>query len=620
MLLAAWLGLVLGGVPILSPCHLVTLSPCQVSAAEATPAPQAPTAEQRLRRDVTFLASDECEGRGPTTLGIDRAADYIAAEFKKAGLEPGSDGSYFQPFPIAAAVLDAPASLSLAGPRGQEVELKQGVQFWPLGMGKAGKDTAPAVFAGYGISNPKAGYDDYEGLDVADKVVVILQGPPRPGDDALARTLDGGSLAAKLANAHKHQAAAVLLVNDRETARTGDDLLDFNFTALDRRGAGLLPAFHVRRDVLQEMLDSRGESLEDLERAIDRDLKPHGRALTGWQVSLEVRMRRDKVLLKNVVGVLEGAGPLARETVVVGAHYDHLGYGSLVSSLSRLRRKAIHHGADDNGSGTTALMELARRFGEMPGRKGRRLVFVAFSGEEEGLFGSEYYCKHPPFPLADTAAMFNLDMVGRLRKDDRTGKDRILTEGSGTAKGFPDLLERLAARYDLKLSNKPSGFGPSDHASFCAARVPVLFLWTDYHEDYHRPSDTADKINVPGLRKVVDVSVDAVEYLAAVDPRPAYVELKQPTHRTAGGDGPRLGIMPNYGADGEGVVLGGVAPGLPAARAGLQKDDRIIELAGKPIKDIETYMEVLYAQKRGATIDVVVVRDGKKVPFKVKLD
>jgi hypothetical protein len=600
--------LVLGVMPGLSPCR----------AAEAAAPLPVRTPEERLKRDVTFLASDECEGRGPTTRGINLAADYVAAEFKKAGLAPGGVGGWFQPFTIPAAVLDAPATLTLSGPMGQRLALKQGAQFWPMGLGKAGKETAGVVFAGYGITNDKAHYDDYEGLDVAEKVVVVFRGSPKTADRDLYRTLYAGApFTAKLANAEKHKAVGLLVVNDRETAQTGDDLLDFNFTALDRR-PGALPAFHLRRDVLQALLDSRGENLEEIERSIDRDLKPQGRALPAWTAAFELKMHRATIALKNVVGVLEGAGPLAKETVVVGAHYDHLGYGS-IGSLSPLKKMVIHHGADDNGSGTTALLELARRFGGKPEREGRRLVFIAFSGEEMGLFGSEHYCKKPLFPLADTAAMYNLDMVGRLQKDDKTGKDKLLTEGSGTAKPFAGMLDRLAAKYDFTMVNKPSGFGPSDHASFCDAKVPVLFVWTGNHDDYHRPSDTADKINVAGMRKVVELSEEAITSLAAMTPRPAYVALKRP-RSPSGGDGPRLGIMPSYGDAGEGVLLGGVGEGGAADRAGLKKDDRIVEMAGKPVKDLEGYMEIMHGQKKGDTIEVVVIRNGKKVPVKVKLD
>jgi hypothetical protein len=594
--------------------------PVLMAAERAAPAPAGRAAsEARLRRDLTFLASDECEGRGPGTRGIDKAADYIAAQFKQAGLKPGgADGSYFQPFTINANVLDEPARLALTGPQGQTVTLKQGVQFWPMALGGSGSDKAAAIFAGYGISNDKANYDDYADIDVANKVVILLRGAPHGADKNRNQELaKSATFQMKIANAEKHDAAAVLIVNDADTARDGDDLLDFNYTAFGR-SAGKLPVCHVRRSVLEMMLPGGSDALTMLETDINRELKPQSRELPGWTVSVTVRMHRGKIDAKNVVGVLDGAGPLANETVVVGAHYDHLGYGGS-GSLARSKKMAIHHGADDNASGTTTMMELARRFAAQRGRQGRRLVFIAFSGEELGLFGSEYYCKHPLFPLQETAAMFNLDMVGRLRPDKDSGKPKLLTEGCGTAKPFRELLDKLGEKYGFKMVNTPSGFGPSDHASFCAKEVPVLFVWTDYHDDYHRPSDTADKINIEGMRRIAELSQEAITTLARMD-KPEYIKLKSDPKRVGKYEGPTLGIRPSYSDEGEGLLIGGVVEGRPAARAGLQAEDRIISIAGKPIKNIQTYMTVMGSQKKGETIEIGIIRDGKKKLVKVKLE
>jgi hypothetical protein len=598
------------------------------------PKPKPQEAEARLRRDVTFLASDACEGRGPTTHGLDLAADYIAAEFKAAGLKPGApDGSYFQPFTLPGAVLDAPAAMALHGPRGQSVALKQGAQFWPMGLGHSGEvDGRPAVFAGYGVTSEEgAGYDDYAGLDAEDRVVFVLRDAPRPGAREKEAAFGGAkrprlaSFNEKIANAEKHKAAALVVVNDRGTARDGDGLLDFSYTALSRSPA-TIPVVHVRRAVLDEMLRAGGgPGLADVERDIDHDLSPRSRPLDGWSVDLAVKMHRSKdaIALKNVVGVLDGSGPLADETVVVGAHYDHLGYGGF-SSLAGLKKMAIHHGADDNGSGTTAVLELARRFGSEPRRKGRRMVFITFSGEELGLFGSDYYCKHPLFPLDETAAMLNLDMVGRLRPDKDTGKPRLLVQGTGTAKGFDRLLEEVNRAYDFKLvKTAGGGSGLSDHSSFAAKKVPVLFCWTDLHEDYHRPSDTADRINVEGLRRVVDFGEELLNSLTTVEPRPEYVEVKGGSGSASPSmSGPRLGIRPSYSDDeeGKGVLLAGVSEGQPAAKAGLKEGDRIVEVAGKPVKNLEGYMQVMGAQKKTGTLDVVILRGGKRMTVKVQLD
>jgi hypothetical protein len=595
-----------------------------VRAAENAAEAKARASEERLRRDIFFLASDQCEGRGPTTRGINLAADYIANEFKKAGLKPGGkDGSYFQPFGIPGATLEGTPHLVLRGPLGQQIELKRGVHFDALGISHSGKAIAPVVFVGYGITgNKDLAYDDYAGLDVEGKVVVVLRDAPRQGNkyvsfDGQRRRLHA-SMGQKLANAEKHKAAAVLIVNDAETAATGDDLLDFTYLGLER-AAAKMPAFHVRRAILEEMLANSGVDLRALERDIDHELKPHSLDLPGWTVNLDVQVQRGKVPVKNVVGVLEGSGPLAKETVIIGSHYDHLGWFSS-SSMAGLKKGAIHHGADDNGSGTTTMMELARRFGQIPNRQGRRLVFMAFSGEEEGLFGSDYYCKEPLFPLADTVAMVNLDMVGRLRPDKETKKDRLLIEGSGTAKTFNELLDGLNKKYDFKLVKKAGGFGPSDHASFCGKKIPVLFFWTDYHEDYHAPSDTADKINVPGMRRIADLAEEVITHLATDEKRPEFVEVKESRPGSPSLNGPRLGIRPSYSDEGEGVLLGGVVDGLPAAKAGLKEGDRILEMDGKPVKNLEAYMSVMGGKKKGDVLELTIQRNGNKQKVKVKLD
>ena len=598
-------------------------------AAVSTPASEknaeaARTAEDRLKRDVTYLASDELEGRGPGTKGIEKAADYIAGEFKKAGLKPaGLDGTYFQPFPYPANVLDEPARLSLQGPKGQKIELKSGVQFNPMGFGHGGKLTAPVVFVGYGVTSAEARYDDYADIDAADKVVVVLRNAPHPADEETARRLKASApLSRKTANAEKHRAAAVLFVNDADTAKTGDDLLDFNYTAVRPPDCGV-PVFHVLRSVLQTMLtaDDAGD-LGAIERGIDHDGKPHSLDLAGWTVRLEVKAHKGDVPLKNIVGELDGAGPLAKETVVVGAHYDHLGYGGAGGSRAGLLKKPqIHHGADDNASGSSVVMELARRFAAAPNRQGRRLVFICFSGEELGLEGSKWYCDHPLFPLEETTAMFNLDMVGRLRPDEKTKIDNVLVEGSPTGKGFNDLLDAVQKKYDLELSRKSDSLpANSDHYSFYKKKVPVLFFWTGYHPDYHKPTDTADKINVAGMAKIADLSVDVVSVMASEAKRPEYQKMKVGAMRPPS-DSPRLGVVPSYREGGEeGMGLDGIVDDGPAARAGLKTGDRIVEVAGKPVKNITTYMEAMAAQKKGAAIEVIVVRGGKRQTIKVILD
>jgi len=659
------------GLALALACAWAALAARAPAAEELDRARQA-ASEARMRKDIYFLASDECEGRGPTTQGINKAADYIANEFKKAGLKPGGkDGSWFQPFAVAGAKQTGPARLAFRSPGGRTLELKEGVDFHPQGISDSGKVSAGVVFAGYGITSTpsparKGGakdpapsvnpdYDDYAGLDVEGKVVIVLRDGPRLGTgyafhgpwqkkfeelsaDALAKELAAqaanatnwrrrnGSLQAKMQNAARHKAAAIVFVSDAETAADGDDLMDFNFLAAGAFAPARLPAFHMKRAVLDALLRSAtGTSLEETEKAIDRELKPHSAALDGWTAAAEVKLERSKdtIKLKNVVGVIEGKGPLARETVIIGAHYDHLGYGGAFGSLARLKKPAIHHGADDNGSGSTTVMELARRFGRKKDYEGRRLVFMDLSGEEMGLLGSRHYCKEPIYPLADTVAMVNLDMVGRLRPDEKTKKDKLLAYGTGTDKSFDGLLTRLNERYQFDL-RKTKGTsmvgGSSDHASFYSAKVPVIFFFTGDHPQYHRPTDTADRINLPGMRKIADLTEELVQHLATVKERPQYVKVDG--GRTPGGAGaiPRIGVRPAYGDDGDGMLLDDVNEGGPAARAGLKKGDRVVAVNGKAVKNVEEYFSVMLGLKKGDTVEFTVLRGGKTMAIKVKTE
>jgi hypothetical protein len=573
--------------------------------------------EERIKKDLSYLASDELEGRGPATEGINKAADYIAAEFKKAGLKPaGQGGSWFQYFTYTGgARLSQPATLTFAGPKAQTLSLKAGTDFQPIGLSHSGAvRDAEVVFAGYGISTKE--YDDYQGLDVAGKVVLVLRDAPRhisgPSRQAQA------ALVKKMEIAAKKDALAIVFINDSEGSKDGDQLLNFGYLATTR-SPQKLPAFHVKRAIVDKMLANiNSKDLATLEKSMNEDKKPEAVALKGWSSSLEVSVKRDGIELKNVIGVLEGKGKLADETLVIGAHYDHLGYGGF-GSLARLKKMAIHNGADDNGSGTCGVIELARRFGAMKEREGRRLVFMTFSGEELGLLGSAHYCKAPIFPIENTAAMINLDMIGRLKKDGKTGQEALQIWGTGTAKTFDQLTDNLNKKYHFTVKKVASGFGPSDHSSFYGKKVPVFFFYTGDHPDYHRPSDKWDKINYDGMRRIVDMVEELAIHLATVPERPEYVKVSG-----GGGNTPRprisLGIRPGYGEDKDGVLVDGVTEDRPAAKAGIKEGDRIIKMGDRQIKNLEVYMLFMSEQKKGDTIDVTVVRDKKELKLKVKLD
>lgn len=578
----------------------------------------------RLRKDLTYLTSDECEGRGAQTAGIHKAADYIASEFKQLGLKPaGTNGSYFQPFTMRAGrpTLGTPNRLVLKGSLGQELELKMDSQFRPLGMSAVGKASAPAVFAGYGLSEKS--YDDYKDIDATGKIVIVLRKAPpldREGKPFGGRDNQTSSLTNKLLTARQKKAAAVLFVNDYDTARSGDTLMTFDYTAQQEPVVDI-PSGQILRSQLESMLQSSvGSDLKSIEQDIERSFSPRSIELKGWSASFEVQITRKTVEVKNVVGILEGRGPLAKETVIIGAHYDHLGRGER-GSLERdaKKRETIHHGADDNGSGSVSVMELARRFALRKAYEGRTLVFMTFAGEEQGLLGSRHFCNAPTVPLDRACAMVNLDMVGRLRADKDSTQGKLEIGGIGSAKSFAPMIDELNKKYDFKLARTISAYGPSDHTSFAEKKVPVFFLFTGLHTEYHRPADVVETINFDGMKKIVDFTEELVGQLATLKERPEFVQTPRGNPGGIRGGVPTIGIMPgNYDeATEKGVLIGGVTQGRPAAKAGIKEGDFIVEIAGKPIKNMSAYMSVMSGQKKGEPVEMVLERGGNRVKVTV---
>ncbi len=594
---------------------------------------------ERMRKDIFFLASPECEGRGVDTKGIEKAADYVAEQFAAAGLKPaGKNGSYFQPFTVTfSAKLGKSNKFVLTGPKGEPRELKLGSEFNPMGYSPTSKASGGLVFVGYGITAPHMKYDDYAGMDVEGKIVVVIRRTPRyteTGEKRFDPTVPAGednplaAFASKIENAATHKAAGVIFVNDTGSVGKVDPIPQYSNHAVGTEQAPF-PVLYVKRAVADALVAGGPiKSVGDIETIIEKDLKPRSFEIAGWKAEAEVTADRVAFKAKNIVGVLEGSGPLADETVVIGAHYDHVGYGSFGSLGGAAAKGKIHFGADDNASGTTTLIELARRHGAMKDRKGRRLVFIAFSGEERGLLGSIHYCKEPIFPLEKTAAMINLDMVGRTKPvpTDWLGiwgkKDRLVVYGTGTGEGFDKLVGAASKKVEFKLTTLAAGTGPSDHDSFYRKKIPVLFLYTGTHGEYHRPTDVPEKINVPGMKKVADF-VQVLTNDLTHEARPKYQATRDPwsdptSPQLPRPQGPRLGIRPgNYETEDGGVLVEGVSPGGAAEKGGVKDGDVIVEIGGKVVKNIGSYMTAMSGQKAGTPVDVVVLRKDKTVKLKL---
>lgn len=608
----------------LAPLALLLLS-LPAPAAENTPA----SVTERVKKDLEYLAGKECEGRGLETKGILKAGEYIAEQFKAAGVKPGAGDSYFQPFDVPGpSKLGTPITLALTT-GDKTTEQKAGEEFVATIASAGGKVKGELVFAGYGItSKEKPAYDDYANLDVKGKIVVVMRRTPQADDPKgiFGQNNPLASLVSKVANAQEHGAAGVLFVSDAGTAGENDKLMASEQTA----GATLSgPVLHVKREVIDALLKEHKTTLADWEKKVGKAGTPDSFPLKGCSAEAEVTVVKKKFPTRNVVGVLEGAGPLKDETVVIGAHYDHLGSGEPGSFPGNTGK--THFGADDNASGTTGLLELARRFGGMKDRKGRRLVFVAFSGEEQGLFGSKHYAANPTFPMKDTVFMLNMDMIGRMSQvedKDKEGKavkkDRLVVYGTGTSTGLEKLVDDTLAKGEYKLFKIAGGQGPSDHTSFYNKGVPVLFFFTGTHKDYHRPSDTPDTINVPGLLKVVDGVQAFADHFATVKERPDFLKTKgggeDPTDPNRGPSRvsiPRLQFAPGYGEEDKGVPVDSVTEGGPAAKGGVKEGDYIVNVAGTPVKNMTGYMQAMGKLKPDVEIEITVMRKDKEVKLKV---
>jgi aminopeptidase YwaD len=526
---------------------------------------------------VAVLAHDSLEGRAAGTPGAERAAAYIAGQFAVLGLR-APEGGYLQAFDLPTRLRPGPRNrLSYAagghGMAGASGSFQPQIEFAPLELSATGAASGPLRLD---AGSPGAKGDRDTGLSGA----VVLSAPALGEDTA--------QLHQRIERLEKAGAAAVLVFSDLTSGALAGG---------PPRAPAAIPVVALGFPAAERLARAAG---------IDIVAFVHGAAVLGpvpVEVSLEVDLVRERATAANVIGILDGADPaLAGEAILIGAHYDHLGWGG-PGSLAPGER-AIHNGADDNASGVAGILELAGRFAADPPR--RTLVFVAFGAEELGNVGSGHYVTSPAWPLDRTLAMLNLDMVGRLRES-------LTVYGTGTSPVWPEILDAVEQAGDgpgLRLTRVPDGFGPSDHASFYAARIPVLALFTGAHEDYHRPSDDVETIDPAGEARVLELAAAVVASLAGSDRAVPYAEAPV-TERRATAFRVALGTLPDYAFAGPGVRLSSVRPGGPAARAGLEAGDVILRLDGREVADVYGYTAVLAELEAGRAVELVYSRAGE---------
>ena len=571
---------------------------------------------QTYLNEVGYLASPALKGRATGSPQLETAASYIANQFKSFGLKPADGKNYEQPFMVTIhAHLGTNNRMKVEGAK---AELASGRDYIPFSFSSSGKLAAGVVFAGYGITANDLHYDDYAGLDVKDKVVLILRHRPQELDkkSVFEGQESHSAFAMKAANAKQHGARGVILINDVTAHPTEPDrLLEFG-RATGPTDSGIL-FVQVKEEDAAAWLKAEGRDLREIETGIDTDLRPRSFALNKLKVDLDVDIRHDSKIVHNVAAYLPGE---SREYLVIGAHYDHLGLGD-EHSLAPSQIGQIHPGADDNASGTAGVIELARWFARQPKPK-RGLLFLTFAGEEEGLLGSEYYVNHPILPLENAVAMINMDMIGRIREG------KVYVNGTGTGSNLAHLIEDLKPPEGLHFDlSENLGYGGSDHMSFTLKQVPVLFFFSGLHGDYHKPSDTPDKIDGTDAVKLLDYVAEVAIKLEDEPARPQFVRLSEQqaagaTGSSVGGGsgyGPNFGSIPDFNEPPKGVRFADVRDGTPAAKAGLKAGDILIQFDGKEIGNLYDFTYALRAHKPGDLVLVKVLRGAQTIEAKVLL-
>lgn len=585
---------------------LCLVSFCMVSCKQ-----NAEISTEELQSHIDFLASDSLKGRFPGTPEMDIAAHYIQSSFKDAGLKLLGDKG-MQEFMVVTDISIGDNNTLSIGDSNYQVSK----DFVPYAFAANKSLEAEVVFAGYGFNIDRSGlvWNDFSGIDVKGKWVLMLTGDPEIDSSNSVFAAYSGDRE-KTLTATDEGAAGVLLVSG-PLMDARDKLISLHF---DKTGSDSgIPVINIKRELADYLLRNTGLTIAQLESQLNETRQPNSMDL-GVSANGSTEVNQVSVQTHNVVAVIEGIDPkLKDEYIVIGAHYDHLGFGGPESGSRLPDTVAVHNGADDNASGVSAIIEIAEKIAANRNEFKRSVLVVAFSAEEMGLLGSKYFVNNPYFEFSQLKAMVNLDMVGRMKED-----NSILIGGVGTSLESQDLLTSLEAiDTTLRFGYSPDGYGPSDHAAFYAEKVPVFFMSTGAHDEYHTPFDDADKINIEGEKKLADYGYVLVQTLANLDTNLTFQENDMTDQRQRGrrGFNVTLGIMPDYaGAETSGLRIDGLRKGGPAEKGGMLKGDIILAIDGKEIRNIYDYMHRLNTLEKGKIASIDVNRNGERMILLVQL-
>ncbi len=585
---------------------------------------------------VWTLSDPFFEGRAPGTRGHDIAVEYLEFWFDQYGLEPAftheieqlggalaTTTSFQQEFEFAAPSPDIHVETArvMIGDRA----LNRGSDYQVLGNSGNGRVSAPITFVGYGISEGPNDYSSFDDdTDLSGRIAFLLRYEPLndEGTSQWSQRRFSGQAAVrrKIASVLNHNPAAIVFVNP-PGAVDGATGLESPLSSAGFGPTADVPIVQIETEVAAQIIrhaDPEGRELEHWRKMADNAEVKCVALDSGLELMIETKVdRSDRETGNNVAGILRGSGELADEWIIIGGHFDHVGYGYFGSRAGAAGRDIVHPGADDNASGTASVLVLAKRLTERyadDDSPRRSILFMGFSAEESGLHGSRAFTENPSVPLEDTSLMINLDMVGRLREN------KVSVSGTGTAEQFDALLPDLFASSDLEFETIASGTGPSDHSNFYRAGVPVLFFFTGLHNEYHRPEDKGHTVNPTGAIKIVDIVEHVAWEIAHAEEKLVYAEAAAGQGQNRGYASVRLGIRPGMGEDLDtGILIDEVSDGTSADNAGLQPGDVMLEWDGSELDTMRALFEALQNHKPGDVVQIKILRGDEEMTIPVTL-
>ena len=562
--------------------------------------------EDEIMNHIRYLSHENREGRLPGSRGSKDAIAYLIKQLKSYGVRPGNQDSYTQPFDIKTGIRLGKNNVLIINKDTLKVEM----DYIPISFSANGRFSGEAVFVGYGfqINENELKWDDYKGIDVKEKWVIVMRNSPdRNNQHSIYQP--HSSMHKKMLVARDNGAKGIAFISQIED----EDL--YPLTYISEYKNNIMPSLILSNDKADKIMNRIGWSRKQIQERMNRSLKPLNFKLGNLIIDGEINLIPETTRGANVIGLIySGNRSFRDEYIVIGAHFDHLGYGGKGSGSRNPDKNTIHPGANDNASGTAGLLELAQKLSSQKSRLKRSILLIGFDAEERGLLGAKHFMRSPPIKIDNITTMINMDMIGRVSDSTFT------VSGVGTSPYFEPLLDSLKKDRLFKLKMNKPGFGPSDHAAFYLENIPVLFFFSGFHDEYHTPEDTWRLINLDGEKQILDFIYDLVFHLSRTQDRPIFQEAgpKETQANTPRNFNVTLGVMPSYGSIKEGLEISGISKkNGPADKAGIKKGDVIISLNNKPIKDIYEYMDRLSELKPGMTIPIIIQRSEETITLTV---